>query len=150
MTRRRITAPNVPFVGGRPERFTCVYVIAQEGNDGPSRICYGNDPSDRKRRIQTYHWLPLAIHARFWVGDMHLARRIESECACALGNYHLRGGWYAISPKTAQDKISEGAGRLRIPILSDAEYRKLFPTEDQSDEMILRQSGATTGGLKAA
>jgi hypothetical protein len=63
---------------------------------------------------------------------------------------HLRGGWYAISPKIAQDKISEGAGRLRIPILSDAEYRKLFPTEDQSDEMILRQSGATTGGLKAA
>lgn len=151
MTRRRITVPRVPMVGGKPETFVCVFVIAQDDcPDGPARICRGSDPMELKRRIQVHHWLPLAIRARFWVADMGLATRIDGECKRMLVQQHLRGGWYDIDPMRADEAIRKAANKLHIPILSDADYRKLVPTREQIDEILLKQTGATTGGLRAA
>jgi hypothetical protein len=139
------------MVGGKPETFVCMFVVAQEGSDsGPSRICRSNDPLDLKRKMQVHHWLPLAVQARFWVADAGLATRIEKECRRVLDQHQLRGGWFGLAPSDAAHAIVQASSNLRIPILRDDEYRKLIPTKDQNDEILLRQAGATTGGLRAA
>jgi hypothetical protein len=81
---------------------------------------------------------------------MGLATRIDNECKRLLDQQHLRGGWYDIDPARAAEAIRKASSKLGIPLLSHADYRKLFPTREQNDDMLLRQSGATTGGLRLA
>jgi hypothetical protein len=138
----------VPFVGGRPESFVCVHVVGPVPARTPVRICSSNDPLALKRKLQIHHWVPLDILHKAWVGDVGLARRIENECRDLLAGKHLRGGWYAIEPQLAVETIEKAAGRRRIPLLSDGEYRKLIPSKDDRDEMILRRAGATAAGLR--
>ena len=127
----------IPIIGGKEEDLSCVYLVGSNAFSGIYMdVCWGRNAMTRFNDLQEANFFDLTILDAFWFPDIHLARRVRTEAMSQL--YPRKGNWLAlVNSKEIGKELNNAASRLRIPLMSNREYKKICagPKERRDNEI---------------
>lgn len=84
-----------------------VYVVSEEGSDGPCKVGYSKSIRVRVSAMQSSNWRKLRVDAVFQTGTLQESIAVETSIHSALAHKHIRGEWFGATPAEISAIIAE-------------------------------------------
>jgi len=95
----------------RKQGFHSIYLVTTE-TDNPVKVGITRDPLERFSTIQSANFVPIRLHRFWWIPGRKVTERIEKVFKGHFQLCNIRGEWFNLPLRTAEDLIEANISRL--------------------------------------
>jgi hypothetical protein len=117
---------HVPIIGRREETFACLYVVAVVGCT-PERVRIGacDKPDQQLEKLKKENIAAIELRSVHWAADLRIAQRVLAEARYFLRDHRDHGDVFKVKAVIADRVLRESAKKLNIPLMTEAEYKRI-------------------------